>query len=82
MTAIDKKNLRSCTSGVNSSLPKVCGRDIFPVKDCPAEIYNARRFNVDLSPYPTLRRIHDALGALPAFQAYLGLTWLSPLGVD
>jgi maleylpyruvate isomerase len=33
------------------------------------QLYNARRFDVDLEPYPTLRRIEEACGALPAFQA-------------
>jgi maleylacetoacetate isomerase len=33
------------------------------------QIYNARRFGVDLGPYPTLRRIEAACLALPAFDA-------------
>lgn len=33
------------------------------------QIYNARRFGVDLAPYPTLRRIEAACLALPAFDA-------------
>jgi maleylpyruvate isomerase len=33
------------------------------------QLYNARRFGVDLSPFPTLRRIEEACGALPTFQA-------------
>ena len=33
------------------------------------QLYNARRYGVDVSPYPTLRRIEEACGALPAFQA-------------
>ena len=32
------------------------------------QLYNARRFEVDLSPYPTLLRIEAALAALPAVQ--------------
>lgn len=35
------------------------------------QIYNARRFNCDLSEYPTLTRIDAACNALPAFQAAL-----------
>ena len=31
------------------------------------QIYNARRFSCDLTPYPTLVRVADALGADPAF---------------
>ena len=33
------------------------------------QLANARRFNVDLSPYPTLQRIETACHALPAFAA-------------
>ena len=35
------------------------------------QIYNARRFHLDLSPYPTLVRIDLALTATPAFAAAL-----------
>ncbi|MGO1542454.1 MAG: maleylacetoacetate isomerase [Luteimonas sp.] len=33
------------------------------------QLFNARRFGVDLSPYPTIRRIEAACLALPAFDA-------------
>jgi len=33
------------------------------------QIYNARRFECDLAPYPTLVKIADSLDALPAFAA-------------
>ena len=33
------------------------------------QVYNARRFEVDLAPYPTIRRIEAACLALPAFDA-------------
>jgi maleylacetoacetate isomerase len=33
------------------------------------QVYNARRFGVDLAPYPTIRRIEAACLALPAFDA-------------
>jgi maleylpyruvate isomerase len=33
------------------------------------QLYNARRFNVDLAPLPTLVRIESACAALPAFAA-------------
>jgi maleylpyruvate isomerase len=33
------------------------------------QLYGARRYGVDLSPYPTLTRIEAACGQLPAFQA-------------
>jgi len=32
-----------------------------------AQIWNNRRFEVDMTPYPTVTRIFDALDALPAF---------------
>ncbi|WP_149194735.1 maleylacetoacetate isomerase [Luteimonas suaedae] len=33
------------------------------------QVYNARRFGVDMTPYPTIRRIEAACLALPAFDA-------------
>ena len=33
------------------------------------QIFNARRFECDLAPYPRTMRIFDALMALPAFDA-------------
>ena len=41
------------------------------VADCclVPQLYNARRFGLDLSPYPTLLRIEAACLALPAFDA-------------
>jgi maleylacetoacetate isomerase len=33
------------------------------------QVYNARRFNCDISAYPTLVAVADALGQLPAFAA-------------
>jgi maleylpyruvate isomerase len=33
------------------------------------QLYGARRFGVDLTPYPTLLRVEAAAAALPAFQA-------------
>lgn len=33
------------------------------------QLYNARRFGVELAPFENVRRIEDALGQLPAFQA-------------
>jgi len=41
------------------------------IADCclVPQVYNARRFGVDLSPYPTMMRIEAACLALPAFDA-------------
>jgi maleylacetoacetate isomerase len=33
-----------------------------------AQVWNNRRFNIDLTPYPTISRIFEALDTLPAFQ--------------
>jgi maleylpyruvate isomerase len=33
------------------------------------QLYNARRFGLDLEPYPTLRRVEEACAALAPFQA-------------
>lgn len=32
------------------------------------QLYNARRFQVDLAPFPTLLRIEAALAEIPAFK--------------
>jgi maleylacetoacetate isomerase len=41
------------------------------IADCclVPQVYNARRFGVDLTPYPTIVRIEQACLALPAFDA-------------
>ncbi len=33
------------------------------------QLFSARRYGVDLAPYPTLRRIEEACEAVPAFRA-------------
>jgi maleylpyruvate isomerase len=50
---------------------------VYSVGDAPSfadcclvpQLYSARRFKVDLAPFPTLTRIESACEALPAFQA-------------
>lgn len=46
-----------------------CEGDIPSIADCclVPQVYNARRFGVDLAPYPTITRIEQACLALPAF---------------
>ena len=41
------------------------------IADCclVPQVFNAQRFHVDLSAYPTLLAVHQACEALPAFQA-------------
>lgn len=50
---------------------RFCHGDTPTLADCclVPQLYNARRFNVDLGPYPTLVRIEAACLALPAFEA-------------
>ncbi|WP_282298298.1 maleylacetoacetate isomerase [Stenotrophomonas sp. PS02289] len=50
---------------------RFCHGDTPTLADCclVPQLYNARRFNVDLEPYPTLVRIEAACLALPAFEA-------------
>lgn len=48
-----------------------CEGDQPTIADCCLipQVYNARRFAVDLTPYPTIRRIDEACLALSAFDA-------------
>lgn len=48
-----------------------CVGDMPTMADCCLipQMFNARRFEVDMAPYPTLCAIEDACNALPAFQA-------------
>jgi len=50
---------------------RFCHGDSPSLADCclVPQLYNARRFNLDLAPYPTLVRIDAACLALPAFDA-------------
>jgi maleylacetoacetate isomerase len=50
----------ACLSGETPGLADIC---LVP------QMYNARRFDLDLTPFPTLLRIDAALTALPAFAA-------------
>ncbi len=48
-----------------------CDGEVPTLADCclVPQVYNARRFGLDLSPYPTITRIEQACLALPAFDA-------------
>jgi maleylpyruvate isomerase len=50
---------------------RFCHGDAPGLADCylVPQLYNARRYEVDLAPFPTLRRIEEACAALPAFHA-------------
>lgn len=53
------------------STGEFCEGDIPTLADCclVPQVYNARRFNVDVDQYPTIARIDKACLALPAFDA-------------
>ena len=53
----------------NPSTGEFCEGDLPSIADCCLipQVYNAKRFEVDLAPYPTIRRINDHCLTLPAF---------------
>ncbi|MBB1059017.1 maleylacetoacetate isomerase [Marilutibacter spongiae] len=53
------------------STGRFCEGDAPGLADCclVPQVYNARRFKVDMAPYPTIERIEAACLALPAFDA-------------
>jgi maleylacetoacetate isomerase len=55
----------------NPSTGIYCEGQMPGIADCclVPQAYNARRFGIDLSPYPTIVRIEQACLALPAFDA-------------
>ncbi|TFW17365.1 maleylacetoacetate isomerase [Massilia arenosa] len=55
----------------DSATGRFCHGDTPTMADCVLvpQVFNARRFDVDLAPYPTIARIHAACMELPAFQA-------------
>src|SRR5438477_104326 len=48
---------------------KYCFRDQVTMADCclVPQVFNARRYDCDLSPYPTVVRLHEACMKLDAF---------------
>jgi maleylpyruvate isomerase len=48
---------------------RYCHGDTPTLADCclVPQVFGAQRFGVDLAPYPTVTRIHDACAGLPAF---------------
>ena len=55
----------------NPSTGTFCEGDVPTMADCclVPQVYNANRFKVDLTPFPTIRRINDACVAMPEFEA-------------
>ena len=54
----------------NPSTGSFCEGDLPSIADCCLipQVYNAQRFEVDLTPYPTIRRINAHCLGLPAFE--------------
>ena len=65
----------TCIAGLEAVLlgtaGKYCVGDTITMADLclVPQVYNARRFKVDMSKYPTIERIDAALLQLPAFKA-------------
>lgn len=55
----------------NPSTGEFCDGHLPTIADCALvpQVYNARRFGIDLSPYPTIVRIEQHCLSLPAFDA-------------
>lgn len=65
LTAVEKSLANSSDTGT------FCHGDAPGLADCVLvpQIYNARRYECDLSPYPTIRRVYEACEKHPAFRA-------------
>jgi maleylacetoacetate isomerase len=55
----------------NPSTGEFCEGDVPTMADCllVPQVYNASRFKVDMTPFPTVRRINEACLAIEAFDA-------------
>lgn len=55
----------------DSATGRFCHGDTPTLADCclVPQVFNAKRFELDMTPYPTIARIHAACAELPAFQA-------------
>ncbi|CAF5116525.1 unnamed protein product, partial [Rotaria sp. Silwood1] len=55
---------------LEESAGQYCVGDQISIADCclVPQIYNARRFKVDLTPYPIMTAIEERLNELPAFK--------------
>ena len=65
------RGLAGLEAAVADGAGRCCHGDEPTLADCylVPQLHAARRFEVDLAPYPTLRRVEAALAGLPAFQA-------------
>ena len=66
-----RRGLGGLEASVADGAGRFCHGDQATLADCylVPQLYGARRFEVDLAPFPTLRRVEAALADLPAFQA-------------
>ncbi|MBS2028029.1 MAG: maleylacetoacetate isomerase [Deltaproteobacteria bacterium] len=66
-----ERGLRGMETSVKPLAGKYCVGDSVTLPDfyLVPQMYSARRFKVDLAPFPTLARIDAALCALPAFKS-------------
>lgn len=67
----NRRGLESLEAAVKETAGTYCVGDSVSFADLclVPQLYGARRFGVDLTPFPTLTRIEAACNALPAFQA-------------
>lgn len=65
------RGLDALEQAVRDGAGRFCHGDAPGLADCylVPQLYSARRFGLDPSAWPTLRRIDEACAALPAFQA-------------
>ncbi|HET8541639.1 MAG TPA: maleylacetoacetate isomerase [Anaeromyxobacter sp.] len=65
------RGLEALERAVADGAGRFCHGDAPGLADCylVPQLYNARRYGVDLEPYPTLRRVEEACAALAPFQA-------------
>ncbi|CAF1147198.1 unnamed protein product [Adineta steineri] len=65
-----KNGLDALEKALEESAGRYCVGDEVSIADCclVPQIYNARRFNVDLTPYPIMTAIDERLSHIPAFK--------------
>jgi maleylpyruvate isomerase len=66
-----RRGLEGLEAAVADGAGRFCHGDQPTLADCflVPQLHGARRFEVDLAPFPVLRRVEEACGRLPAFQA-------------
>ncbi|XP_059139497.1 maleylacetoacetate isomerase-like [Physella acuta] len=66
-----EKGLKALESFLQETAGKYCYGDSVTMADLflVPQIYNAKRFKIDMAQFPIISRVHDALVELPAFKA-------------